>query len=45
LIVVGGVIPPSDYETLYKMGVHEIFGPGTVLTTAAMKLLERSEKI
>jgi methylmalonyl-CoA mutase len=41
LIVVGGVIPPSDYDALYAMGVHEIFGPGTVLTTAALKLLER----
>jgi methylmalonyl-CoA mutase len=44
LIVVGGVIPPSDYDALYAMGVHEIFGPGTVLTTAALKLLERLEK-
>jgi methylmalonyl-CoA mutase len=43
LIVVGGVIPPSDYETLRKMGVDEIFGPGTVLTTAAQKLLEKIE--
>lgn len=41
LIVVGGVIPPADYDQLYKMGVHEIFGPGTVLTKAALKLLER----
>ncbi len=45
LIVVGGVIPSADYDLLYKMGVHEIFGPGTVLTTAALKLLERIEKI
>lgn len=44
LIVVGGVIPPTDYEALYKMGVHEIFGPGTVLTSAAIKLLARIEK-
>ena len=44
LIVVGGVIPPSDYEALYAMGVHEIFGPGTVLTTAALKLLERLDQ-
>ncbi len=44
LIVVGGVIPPSDYEALYAMGVHEIFGPGTVLTEAAHKLLERLQR-
>ncbi len=44
LIVVGGVIPPSDYDKLFQMGVHEIFGPGTVLTTAAQQLLERIEK-
>lgn len=44
LIVVGGVIPPSDYEALYAMGVHEIFGPGTVLTEAAQKLLERLQR-
>lgn len=44
LIVVGGVIPPSDYDALYAMGVHEIFGPGTVLTTAALKLLERLDQ-
>lgn len=41
LIVVGGVIPPSDYEALYKMGVHEVFGPGTVLTNAALKMIDR----
>ncbi|MBY0384400.1 methylmalonyl-CoA mutase [bacterium] len=44
LIVVGGVIPPADYDQLYQMGVHEIFGPGTVLTKAALKLLERIGK-
>ena len=38
-IVVGGVVPPQDYEALYNMGVVEIFGPGTVITEAATKLL------
>ncbi len=28
LIVTGGVIPPQDYDFLYKSGVTEIFGPG-----------------
>ena len=41
LIVVGGVIPPQDYETLYKMGVAAVFGPGTVIPEAAVSLLEK----
>lgn len=40
LVVVGGVIPPQDYEFLYKAGVSEIFGPGTVIPTAAKKILQ-----
>jgi len=44
LIVVGGVIPPDDYKTLEKMGVDEVFGPGTVLTEACKKLLGKIEK-
>lgn len=43
-IVVGGVIPPDDFETLRNMGVAEVFGPGTVLTEACDKLLGRIEK-
>ena len=39
LVVLGGVIPPSDYEKLKKAGVSAIFGPGTVITKAAEKLL------
>lgn len=41
LIVVGGVIPPEDYETLYQAGAHAIFGPGTVLTKAALDLVSK----
>lgn len=41
LVVVGGVIPPQDYEFLYNAGVSEIFGPGTVIPRAAKKILER----
>jgi methylmalonyl-CoA mutase len=41
LIVVGGVIPPADYQTLRDMGVAAIFGPGTVLTDAAAQLLDQ----
>jgi methylmalonyl-CoA mutase len=40
MIVVGGVIPPQDYEALYGMGVAAIFGPGTVLVEAAGKLID-----
>ena len=40
IIVVGGVIPPQDYEFLYEHGATEIFGPGTVIPEAAKKILE-----
>jgi methylmalonyl-CoA mutase len=40
LVVVGGVIPPQDYEFLYKAGVAGIYGPGTVITKAAQKIVE-----
>jgi len=38
-VVVGGVIPPQDYEALLAAGVAEIFGPGTVIPVAAQKIL------
>jgi methylmalonyl-CoA mutase len=38
-VVVGGVIPPQDYDFLYKSGVVGIFGPGTVIPVAAEKVL------
>jgi len=41
LVTVGGVIPPQDYEKLEKMGVAGIFGPGTVIAEAALKLLRK----
>jgi len=41
LIVVGGVIPPADYEALYEAGATAIFGPGTVIGVAAVELLEK----
>lgn len=44
LIVVGGVIPPQDYEALYAAGASAIFGPGTVITKAALELLEKLEE-
>jgi methylmalonyl-CoA mutase len=40
LVVVGGVIPPQDYDFLYKAGVAGIYGPGTVIPVAAQKIVE-----
>ncbi len=40
LIVVGGVIPPQDYEFLYNAGAVAVFGPGTVIAEAGIRLLE-----
>jgi methylmalonyl-CoA mutase len=38
-VVVGGVIPPQDYEALFAAGATEVFGPGTVIAVAAQKIL------
>lgn len=40
MVIVGGVIPPQDYDFLYKSGAMAIFGPGTVIPEAAIKMLE-----
>ena len=40
MVIVGGVIPSQDYDFLYKAGVAAIFGPGTIITNAAVKMLE-----
>jgi methylmalonyl-CoA mutase len=44
LVVVGGVIPPQDYDTLHQAGAAAVFGPGTVIAEAASKLLSRLSK-
>ena len=41
IIVVGGVIPPEDYETLLQAGASAVFGPGTVIADAASDLLDQ----
>ncbi|MGH1405576.1 MAG: methylmalonyl-CoA mutase [Rhodomicrobiaceae bacterium] len=41
MIVVGGVIPPEDYDTLLEMGATAVFGPGTVIADAASDLLDK----
>jgi methylmalonyl-CoA mutase len=40
LVVVGGVIPPGDYDELRAAGAAAIFGPGTVIAEAALSLLD-----
>ena len=39
VIVVGGVVPPQDFEALYRAGASVIFPPGTVIAEAAEKLI------
>jgi methylmalonyl-CoA mutase len=41
MIVVGGVIPPSDYDELFKSGAKAVFGPGTNIPVAAADLLDK----
>jgi methylmalonyl-CoA mutase len=41
MIVVGGVIPPQDYDALYAAGATAIFPPGTVISDAAADLLAK----
>jgi len=40
-VVVGGVIPPKDYDFLSKAGVVAIFGPGTKIPEAAITILHK----
>jgi len=44
MIVVGGVVPPQDYDALVKAGAEAIFPPGTVIAEAAEKLLKKLNK-
>nr|WP_295972341.1 methylmalonyl-CoA mutase [uncultured Bacillus sp.] len=39
VVIVGGVIPAQDYQFLYDNGAAAIFGPGTVIPTAAQKVV------
>ena len=41
LVVVGGVIPPEDFQALRDAGVAAIFTPGTVIPEAAIEVMER----
>jgi methylmalonyl-CoA mutase len=44
MVIAGGVIPPKDYDFLYEAGVAGVFGPGTVISVAAQKILEELMK-
>tara|TARA_B110000116_G_scaffold107892_1_gene93712 strand:+ start:15074 stop:18079 length:3006 start_codon:yes stop_codon:yes gene_type:complete len=41
LVIAGGVIPKKDYDYLFKNGVHDIFGPGTVIADSAISILKK----
>lgn len=41
MVIVGGVIPPGDFEELYRAGAAAIFPPGTVIADAAVGLLRK----
>ncbi|BBY29750.1 methylmalonyl-CoA mutase [Mycolicibacterium sediminis] len=41
MVVVGGVIPPGDFDALYEAGAAAIFPPGTVIADAAIGLLQK----
>ena len=40
IVIVGGVIPPQDYDFLYKAGAAAIFGPGSIISECAIRMLE-----
>lgn len=39
VVIVGGVIPPQDYDYLYKTGAAAVFGPGSIISECAIKIL------
>lgn len=41
MIVVGGVIPPGDYDELFRAGAKAVFGPGTNIPIAAADLITK----
>lgn len=44
LVVAGGVIPEQDWPALRASGVADVFGPGTVIPDAALRLLDLLEQ-
>lgn len=41
MVIVGGVIPPADYQYLYDAGVLGVYGPGTNISEAAIDIFEK----
>jgi len=41
MVIVGGVVPPGDFDDLYAAGAAAIFPPGTVIAEAAIDLLHK----
>ncbi|MCK5575059.1 MAG: cobalamin-dependent protein, partial [Sphingomonadales bacterium] len=41
MVVVGGVVPPQDFDALYKAGADAIYPPGTVISKAALDMLDK----
>lgn len=39
MVIVGGVIPPQDYQLLFDAGAAAVFGPGTIIAEAAAEIL------
>ena len=44
LVVIGGIIPPGDYDFLYQAGAAAVFGPGTPVTESANQVLDVLQK-
>ncbi len=44
IVIVGGVIPRQDYDYLIEKGAYAIFGPGTPIPEAAIKIMEEVER-
>src|SRR5215831_13125514 len=41
MIIIGGVVPPQDYDALYAAGAEAIYPPGTVIADAAEELIHK----
>ncbi len=41
LVVAGGIIPENDHEELLSRGIVDIFGPGTIISKAAIRILTK----
>jgi len=41
MVIAGGVIPAQDYQFLFDAGVKGVFGPGTIISVAAQKILKQ----